>query len=330
MFILGDDPAYIRSRVEVPEYNKVKEYNYNLTGIFVNKNAKTVVLPCVANYIGGDITGGILACGMHKSDNTKLLVDLGTNGELVLGNNSWMISCSCSAGPAFEGANISCGTRAVDGAISSISIAADLEPEYETINNVNPFGVCGSALIDLLASMFDRGIVDRQGRIERDLNHKRIRANGNIYEYVIVFKEEFELERDIAINENDINNLIRAKAAIYAGINILLNEFGLGYGDIEKIIIAGTLGKHINFNNAVKIGLLPDIKVSRYEFAGNLSLMGASMYAINYQLRDELEEIANSVTYIDLSEKPEFNMSYTAGLFLPHTDLSLFPSVKGV
>lgn len=328
--ISGTDPSHIRNENYEPIFHNITSLNNNHIGILTNINAIIQLLPCVSNYIGGDITAGILSTQIHKSNDINLLIDLGTNGEIVLGNSEWLISCSCSAGPAFEGANISCGTRAISGAIDSIYInEKTLEPNYKTINNAKAVGICGTAVIDLMASMITANIIDKQGKLNKHINHPRIRQKGSIYEYVIAYKEESETNEDITFNEIDIQNVIRAKAAIFAGMTTLLKSVGIDYNEIDNIYIAGTLGKYINFRNAVKIGLLPDVKMTKFEYFGNTSLMGSYIYLNNSSLKDEINTMAKNISYLNLSDIPDYMSFYVASQFIPHTNLELFPSFNG-
>lgn len=323
--VTNQDPAQVRKSDEVEEFKQLESFEVGQVGLKVNTNTNVLLLPSIASFVGGDITSGILSSQLYKADCLTLLVDIGTNGELVLGNNEWMLSCSCSAGPAFEGSSVSCGTRFMPGAINEVSIDPEtFEAQYKTNKEQPPLGICGTALIDLVAQMLGANIIDRQGKINRGLVSQRIRQKGNIYEYVVVFSDNDTVKTDISIDENDIQNLIRAKAAIFAGILMLLKSVDLSLADLEKVIVAGTFGKHINFKNAITIGLLPDIDISKFDFLGNTSLFGAYQLIKNAKLCKVINSIVQDVTYIDLSTNAEYMDLYTAGLFLPHTDLSLF------
>jgi uncharacterized 2Fe-2S/4Fe-4S cluster protein (DUF4445 family) len=324
--LLGLDPSPIRHETYEPGSELKKQYFAANIGLKANSDAEIVVLPAVAEFIGGDIVAGILGTGLFKEDKLRLLIDLGTNGELVLGNSDWIIACSCSVGPAFEGGSISSGTRAVPGAIDTLTISKEtLDPVYTTIDDRRPSGLCGSGILDLLTSMLKAGIIDRQGAINRSLFSSRIRPDGNVYEYVVEWKGSTNLEKDLTINEHDIKNIIRAKAAVFAGITMLLKSMDLDYGDPCEIIIAGNFGRYINFENAIIAGLLPEVDTEKYSCRGNTSLAGALMYLNDYHLKTRISEIASSVTCLNLSASSEFMEFFTAGLFLPHTDLNLFP-----
>lgn len=322
----GINPFIIRRQEELEEYKSARTANTEDTGLLINRKAEIKLMPGVSAFVGGDITSGILSSRLNKSEKLTLMVDIGTNGEIVLGNSDWMIACSCSAGPAFEGTNISCGCRAIPGAINKISINKNnLTTDFSTINNLKPIGVCGSAVIDLVSEMFENGIIDRQGRLKNKTDNTNFRKNGNVLEYIIASKDDYKIERDITINENDLKNIIRAKAAVFSGINLLLKSVDFDFSDIDEVIIAGAFGQFINFENAIKIGLLPEIDKNKYSFKGNTSLKGSLNVLLCPQKLDNASHISNNVTYIDLSQNPDFMNFYTASLFLPHTDLTLFP-----
>lgn len=323
--ITNQDPAPIRRSDDVEKFKSLEAFQAKQVGLKVSTNTKVLVLPAISSFVGGDISAGILSTQLFKADKLTLLVDIGTNGELVLGNKEWMLCCSCSAGPAFEGSSVSCGTRFIPGAINKLSIDPEnYSLDYKTHMNQPPIGICGTALIDLVAQMLDAKIIDRQGKINQSLNSERIRKKGNVYEYVVVFSDNDIIKTDLSIDENDIHNLIRAKAAIFAGIIMLLRSVDLTLGDLEQVIVAGTFGKHINFENAIKIGLLPDIEVNKFKFSGNTSLLGAYQLLSNENLESIVNSIVKDVTYIDLSTNAAYMDLYVSGLFLPHTDLSLF------
>lgn len=326
--LLGLNPSEIRKYPYIPPVSKFPTVTAREIGLSVHPESPVTLYPCVSAFVGGDILAGIISTQLHHTEKLSLLVDLGTNGEIVLGNKDWLISCSCSAGPAFEGASISCGTRPVPGAINRFSLeSSTLTPVLTTIDDVAPVGVCGSAIIDILACLFHHGLLDKQGKLVPAKDPLRVRSVGAISEYVLAFKDDDILSKDITINENDINNILRTKAAIFAGITMLLASMGLGYTDLETVYIAGTLGKHINIENAVSIGLLPDIDRDKYRFAGNTSLVGAYLYLIDHTLNKEIDSLYDAITYLDLSDTNDFMDFYTASLFIPHTDSTLFPSV---
>ncbi|MCL5986111.1 MAG: ASKHA domain-containing protein [Actinobacteria bacterium] len=328
---LGISPKYIREEPYVTFANSFPPFysgDINLKNI---PNALVVPLPGVASYLGADITAGIVATGMHKEEEITLFMDLGTNGELVIGNNEWMVGCSCSAGPAFEGGGVSCGVRASAGAIGGVKIrSADCEPEVSVIGNVKPKGICGSGMIDLLGELYLSGIIDRRGKFYPDLKCSRLNKNGSFLEYIISKSGETMSGEEIKITEVDIDNLIRAKAAVYAGIMTLLDEVDLSPHEIDRIYIAGGFGNYINIENAISIGLLPDTPADKFTFLGNTSIMGAYVSLLNYDKQMECEEVARNITYIELSTNFKFMNRYIASLFLPHTNIEEFPSVTRI
>ena len=313
-------PDFIRLEPYIPVFSDItlqaRDINLN-----INENADVYCFPNVGSYVGGDIISGILACDMWKDDKIKLFIDIGTNGEIALGNDEWILTCACSAGPSFEGAGVKCGTRAVSGAIDKVSINPEtLELNFTTINSQPPVGICGSGMIDLIAELFKSGLIDRQGRHSHtDNGWTKI---GNKYCYLLAEKE------NIYITEQDIENIIRTKGAIFSGVITLLKYAGIEIGDIEQVLVAGGIGKSINFQNAVLLGLLPDIEVSKYSFLGNTSLKGAYLRLINRDNQEKIDHIMSFTNYFDISEDPEYLNLFVGSLFIPHTDLSLFPSLQ--
>jgi uncharacterized 2Fe-2S/4Fe-4S cluster protein (DUF4445 family) len=252
-------------------------------------------------------------------------MDIGTNGEIVLGNSEWLVAAACSAGPCFEGSGIKHGMRATDGAIEDIRInRATLEPEIEIIGeDVKPIGICGSGMIDAVAEMFLTGILDQKGKLQKGVS-KRIREGEDSLEF-IVYSEE---GRDIVLTEPDIENIIRAKAAIYAGFSILLKEVGYTFNDVHKVYIAGGFGKFLDIEKAIILGMLPDMPKEKFEFMGNTSIKGTYLCTLSRKMRGEAEEIAKKMTYLELSVSRAFMDEYVSGLFIPHTNIDAFPSVK--
>jgi uncharacterized 2Fe-2S/4Fe-4S cluster protein (DUF4445 family) len=256
-------------------------------------------------------------------------MDIGTNAEIVVGNKDWMACAACSAGPALEGGNIEFGMRAAKGAIEDFSIdPLTLEPMILTIGNVRPKGICGSGLITTVAVMFETGVINNLGKFERDLGTPRIREKDNVYEYVLAWADETQVERDIVLTEIDIENLIRAKGAIYSGCLTLLDEVGLGMADIEQIYLAGGFGSYVDLEKAMIIGLLPETDPEIVTYIGNASLLGARMAALTNHLRKDVVTVTRMMTNFELSETASYMDHYVAALFLPHTDLNQFPKLK--
>ena len=286
-------------------------------------------LPGVASYVGADITSGVFSSGMDASDLLTLFMDVGTNGEIVLGSRDWLVTCACSAGPAFEGAGVVYGMRATVGAIEEVWINAETaEPQFRVIGNVRPRGICGSGLISLLAEMFMTGVVDKGGHLNTHLGTTRIRDGEHGPEYVVAWGSESYHGRDIAITAVDIDNLLRAKAAIYAGFTVMADRVGVPLEAVEQVLIGGSFGKYINVEKAVQIGLLPDMDWERFQFLGNTSVRGAYYALLDREARERIQGIASRMTYIELSADNTFYDAFTSALFLPHTDMSRFPNVE--
>jgi uncharacterized 2Fe-2S/4Fe-4S cluster protein (DUF4445 family) len=266
---------------------------------------------------------------MYRSEKLSLYMDIGTNAEIVIGNKDWLACAACSAGPAFEGGGIKFGMRATKGAIEDFSIdPVTLEPMNITIGNVRPKGICGSGLIIIVATMFEMGIIDNLGKFNRSLDTNRIREVDGIYEYVLAWADVTRTDRDIVLTESDIDNLIRAKGAIYSGCTTLLEEVGLSIYDIDHIFIAGGFGSYIDIEKAMTIGLLPETDPGNIIFIGNGSLRGAKIGFLTNRIRKDVVKVIEKTTNFELSETPSYMDSYMAALFLPHTDMNQFPKLK--
>jgi len=331
---LGIPSSSIRLSPFITAVNQPPIITASTIGLSINPEASVDCLPGVASYVGADISSGVLACRMDETEKLTLFLDVGTNGETVLGNREWLVTCACSAGPAFEGAGVLYGMRATRGAIeecwiSGAESAHPYEPTYRVIGNTKPRGICGSGLISLLAEMFLTGVVDKAGMINLSLSktNPRIREGEHGPEYVIAWAAETEPGKDIAINNVDIDNLKRAKAAIYAGFTVLAQSVGVPLEMVEQILIGGSFGKYINVEKAIQIGLLPDMPWERFKFLGNTSVQGAYLALLDWRNRDRVRDIASQMTYIELSADNTFFEAFMSSLFLPHTNLSSFPSV---
>ena len=327
--LLKVEPRFIRRAPYVPAsriYPRIKAWEL---GIELDDHVTALVYPQVSSYVGGDIVAGVMGSGMYRTEKMSLFLDIGTNAEVVIGNKEWMACAACSAGPAFEGGGIEFGMRAAKGAIEDFSIDPEtLEPMIVTIGNVRPKGICGSGLITMVAILFEMGVINNQGKFDRDLDTPRIRKTNDVWEYVLAYKDETQIDRDIVINEIDIENLIRAKGAIYSGCMTLLAEVGMGPDDIEQIILAGGFGSYVDLEKAMVIGLLPEIDADRVIYVGNASLLGARMSALTNRIREEVVGATNMMTNFELSETLSYMDNYVAALFLPHTDVDRFPKVK--
>jgi uncharacterized 2Fe-2S/4Fe-4S cluster protein (DUF4445 family) len=328
--LLKIEPSYIRKEPYVPTANFVPTIRAAEAGIKINPRGLLSCVPGVSSYVGGDVVAGVLSCGLNKEKKLCLLIDIGTNGEIVLGNKDFLVSCAASAGPAFEGSGVSCGMRASSGAIQKVKISPQTyEVEFSTISSALPKGICGSGYIDILAEMLKTGIIDKAGKIKLK-DHRRIRETDFGKEFVIAFKEETSLDSDIIINDADIENLKRAKAAIFSASSILVKHMGFDFKDIEKIFIAGGFGNYLDIRNAKIIGLLPDLEDKKFIFVGNSSLAGARQVLLSYQAMQKANELARKITYFELSVDPHYMEEYMAALFFPHTDILRFPNVRNL
>jgi uncharacterized 2Fe-2S/4Fe-4S cluster protein (DUF4445 family) len=327
-FLLGINPDPLRMSPYVPAIDSVSPVKAEKLGIKVGKHCRIHIIPVVASYVGGDIVAGVVASEMHKNEQTSLYIDIGTNGEVVLGKQDWMVTAACSAGPTFEGGGIKHGMLAVDGAIDDFNLINPCEaPVIRVIGDKNPAGICGSGLINTVSALYTEGILAQNGKFNLEGSCPRIRPGDDGFEYVIVERESTLDGKDIVLTEIDVDNFIRSKAAIYAGCQTLAESVGVNMQEIDSIIIAGTFGNHINIENAIKVGLLPDLGRERFHFIGNGSLAGAYKAILSVKTNKKMLEIADAITSIELSENQLFMDNYVASLFLPHTDLSKFPTV---
>jgi uncharacterized 2Fe-2S/4Fe-4S cluster protein (DUF4445 family) len=327
--LLGMEPRYLREEPYIPAISSPPKLIAEELELNVNPVARVHVLPSVGAYVGGDITAGVISSGMYATDKLTLFIDIGTNGEMVLGTKDWLLSCACSAGPAFEGGGVGDGMRASPGAIEDVFIAdATWEPTFRTIDDAPAVGICGSGLIDLLGELFVTGLLDKSGHLDIEAPTARIRVTAGVPEYVVCRAGEGGAQKDIVLTESDISGLVRAKAAIYAGFEVLCTSVGVDLADVEQIFIGGAFGQYLNVEKAIRIGLLPDQPVEKFHFLGNTSALGAFATLLCVNVRHEVIDVAAKMTYLELSADNTFMDEYTSALFLPHTDLTGFPSVR--
>lgn len=327
--LLGISAGSIRVSPFITVVNHPPVMTAREVGLNIHPDASVDCLPGVASYVGADITAGVLSSGMDTAEDTTLFLDVGTNGEIVLGDRDWLVTCACSAGPAFEGAGVVNGMRATQGAIEEVWINSEtLEPTYRVIGAGRPKGICGSGLISLLSEAFLTGILDKAGNVNLMANSSRVREGTHGGEYVVAWSKESEAGEDIVLSRVDVDNLLRAKASIYAGFSVLAETVGISLEAVSKVLVGGSFGKYINVEKAVQIGLLPDMDWSRFEFLGNTSVKGAYYALLDWHRRERITEIAKRMTYIELSADNSFYEAFTSALFLPHTDMDRFPSVK--
>jgi len=328
--LLSLEVANIRKEPYLPAASSIPVIRAAEAGLSINGRGLLCCLPGVGPFVGSDVTADVISAGMHESTDLSLLFDLGTNGELVLGNSDWLICCSASAGPAFEGGGLRCGIRATDGAIERVAINAAGEVAYKVIGDSRPRGICGSGLIDLAAELFKAGYLDKAGRFSREKSNSHVRRGENGPEFVLVPAEQTATSREITINEDDLAIFIRSKGAIYTAAEALLNRVGSTFQEVKRVFISGGFGNYVDVGNALAIGLLPDLPLDRFHFIGNGSLNGTRMCLASREALAEAEAVAAKMTYFDLSTDPKFMGDFTSSLFLPHTDLEKFPSVAGM
>jgi uncharacterized 2Fe-2S/4Fe-4S cluster protein (DUF4445 family) len=324
--LLKVDPRFIRRAPYVPASSIYPPIKARELGMELEDHVAALVYPCVSSYVGGDIVAGVMGSGIYRTEELTLFLDVGTNAEIVIGNRDWLACAACSAGPAFEGGGLQFGMRAARGAIEDFSLdPATLEPMIVTIGRVRPKGICGSGLINMVAVMFERGVIDNLGKFNPDLDTPRIRRNEGGREYVVAWKDETQIDRDITLSEIDIENLIRTKGAIYSGCMTLLTEVGLRLDDIQRVILAGGFGSFVDLEKAMAIGLLPEMDTERVTYLGNGSLLGAKMSSLTNRIRRDVAEVVRKMTNFELSETASYMDNYIAALFLPHTDIDRFP-----
>ncbi|HIE09620.1 MAG TPA: DUF4445 domain-containing protein [Armatimonadetes bacterium] len=320
--LLGVPPRYIRKEPYIPAFSLPPVVGARELGLRISPYGVVYCLPSVASFVGGDITAGVLASGMAREERLSMLIDMGTNGEIVFGNSEFLVCCSCSAGPAFEGGGIKFGMRASRGAIQRVELTPDLEVLVSTVDGVKPRGICGSGMIDCLAEFLRAGVINRAGKFNEELigRTERLRKGEDGLEFVLVWAEESAISRDIVITQADIDNLIRSKAAVYAGAKVLLDKVGFDFEAVEKFYVAGGFGNYLDIEKAIEIGLLPDLPRERFEYIGNSSLAGARLCLLSSEAFEEAVEIANRMTYIELSVDNAFYEQFMAEMFLPHTE----------
>jgi len=326
-FLLGLDPSKLRKEPYIPVCTSPPPIRAAEVGVRINPRGLLYTLPSIASWVGADITAGILATGVYQMDKLCMLIDVGTNGEIVIGNKDWMVCCSASAGPAFEGSGVRDGMRAGEGAIEKVEITEEGKIRYTTIGDTKPRGICGSGLIDIMAELFKAGFIDRSGRLQPGVNG-RVRNRDGELEFLLVPASQTDRGDDIVITQPDIENLLRAKAAIFAGVNILTGSLNIEFSDIDRIYLAGGFGNYLDKENAIVLGLIPDIEREKIQFVGNTSILGAKMALLSKDALDVTYQIAKKITYYDLITHPGYMDEFMSAKFLPHTDMKKFPSVQ--
>ncbi|MFA5844230.1 MAG: ASKHA domain-containing protein [Coriobacteriia bacterium] len=329
--LLGISPASIRTSPYVPPASSFPWVRARSLGLPGSAATRVVPLPCPASWLGGDVVAGVVAAGIPWRDKLTLFIDVGTNGEIVLGNSEWLVSCSCSAGPAFEGGGIRHGMRAAEGAIEQVRIdPATLEPSIMTIGSASPIGICGSGLIDTVCDLFLCGAIDRTGKFAVEPDGGRIRDGEHGREYVLVHAGDSGTGHAITLGEVDIDNLMRAKAAIYAGICVLIESLDVTIGDISEVVVAGGFGHYLDLERVTALGMVPEMDPGDFVFLGNGSLLGATLCVRSREMLEQARSVAEMMTYLELSVNAGFMDHYVSALFLPHTDLSAFPRTEAL
>ncbi len=326
--LLGVDSDPVRMDPYIPSFFGWEGLLAGDLKLPANPLAPVLIAPNIGSYVGGDITAGTLASGIWDKDEMSLFIDLGTNGELVFGNRDFLMSCACSAGPAFEGGDISCGMRATDGAIEACTIDhVTMEPTLSIVGGAGQkaVGICGSGIIDIISELYRCRIINAKGMFVREGDRVKRDEHG-MGRYVIATSGESETGREISINEVDIDNFIRAKGAIFSAIDTLLRSVDMTVDMIDKVYVAGGIGSGINMKNAVNIGMFPDVELEKFQYIGNSSLTGAYAMVLSDEANAKTAEVAANMTYLELSTYPGYMDSFVAACFIPHTDSRLFPS----
>ncbi|WDP92538.1 MAG: DUF4445 domain-containing protein [Desulfobacter sp.] len=327
--LLGIDARYIRREPYTPTVSEFPVLKAGEIGLKAAHYAGTYIMPGPAGYVGGDIVSGVLYTGMHNREALTLFIDVGTNGEIVLGSKEFLMTAACSAGPAFEGGGIRWGMRAEEGAIEAVSIDADtFDPVCQTVGDRPARGICGSGMIDLLSEMLKKGIIGQDGKFRIDREHARMTRINDEPAFILAFSDQADANEDIIFTESDIRSLILSKAAVYAGFTILMAQVGMDFSMVDQLIITGGFGQYLDIEKAVAIGLLPDIEREKFVYMGNSSIAGAFMALVSDQYRREAVALSNQMTYVDFSSNTGFMDEFVKAQFLPHTDANLFPSVR--
>lgn len=321
----GLDPGHIREEPYIPTLNSFPLWKAGTARLDINPQGPVYTVPCIASYVGGDIVAGVLASKMNRSEEIALFMDIGTNGEIAVGNSDWLLTAACSAGPCFEGSGIKHGMRATEGAIETVNIdPVTFAPTIGVIGSGKPIGICGSGMIDTISEMFLKGVIDQKGKLRADISPDRILEGEEGREFIL-YKDA---DHEVTLTEADIENVLRAKAAIYAGVALLLKEVGLTVDALDRVYVAGGFGNYLNVEKAIILGMIPDMPIEKYSFLGNTSVAGAYLCLLSAELRKEAEDIASKMTYMELSVSRNFMDEYMSALFLPHTDISQFPTVS--
>ena len=336
--LLGINPEYSGVAPFTPALHRSVDVKADRFGINILPAGNIHVLPIEAGFVGADNVGCLLADAPHKREEITLLIDIGTNGELVLGNKKKLISCSCATGPALEGAQIEFGMRAAPGAIERVKIApATLEATYKVIGNtawsdgktnMQAKGICGSAIIDVIAEMFKAGIIKKNGQLDMSIQSPRVRkGTKGMPEYVLAWKQETSVNQDIVVNQQDVRAIQLAKGALYSGCLIMMRK--LGVASFDRLAIAGAFGSHIDKEEAMVIGMIPDCDLQKVEYIGNAAGDGARIALLNVDMRQEANDVARRVEYVELALEEDFNDRFGEAMQFPHM-FDAFPHIEGL
>ena len=336
--LLGLSPYHICREPYIPLVNAPDPFTARSLGLAVHPEAPVWVLPSIGSYFGGDLISGILAAGLDQADTTCMLIDVGTNAEVVLGNSEWLIACAGAAGPALEGGVARMGMRAETGALEHVAIDHNAwQLTWTTIDDAPPVGICGSGLIDLVAELYLARIVDIRGKFqaefpgqteqEKEFVQKRLMNRDEETVFIVAFADESGSDEPVVLSQVDLDAMMRSKAAMYAILTTLTAQVGVAFSDLDRIYVAGAFGKHINPARAITLGMLPDLPLSTYTSVGNSSLRGAEQILLHEKTRFRAKEIGRRITYIELNVNQEFMTRFSGSRFIPHTNPELFPSV---
>ena len=336
--LLGLSPYHICREPYIPLVNAPDPFMSRELGLAIHPQAPVWVLPSIGSYFGGDLISGILAAGLDQTDATCMLIDVGTNAEVVLGNSEWLIACAGAAGPALEGGVARMGMRADSGAVEHVTIDHNTwQLRWTTIDDAPPVGICGSGLIDLVAELYLARIIDIRGKFqaefpgqngeEKAFVRKHLVSRDGETMFIVAFADESGSDEPVVLSQVDLDAMMRSKAAMYAILTTLTAQVGVEFKDLDRIYVAGAFGKHINPARAITLGMLPDLPLSTYKPLGNSSLHGAEQMLLNEKTRIRATEIGKKITYIELNVNQEFMIRFSGSRFIPHTNPEFFPSV---
>lgn len=328
--LLGLSPYYLCREPYIPLVNAPDPFLAAEIGLRLHPQAILWLLPSRGSYFGGDLISGILAVGLDQAEQPAMLIDVGTNAEVVLGGKDWLIACAGAAGPALEGGVARMGMRAAPGAIEQISIDRDCwQLHWRSIADALPLGICGSGLIDLAAVLYLARIIDLRGKFQAEFVGQSEAQRQFVQERLVQCGNEttFLLVEGVSVSQTDLDAMMRSKAAMYAILETLCAQVGVAFSELEQIHVAGAFGEHINPRQAITLGMLPDLPLTVFNPVGNTSLAGAEQLLLDHTLWERAQDICRKITYLELNVNQEFMIRFSGSRFIPHTDPSLFPSV---